>query len=205
MQQSRATAKTRARYPTTYSHEDKVKAVAAMFAANPEHPMSAASIEAAKAVLGAKVNKTTLYRWSIELESTMQQNHPSLQITQTDQQLILDTTKDVVADFVEIRSKMVNRLKQDDVVEKMSGRDVGVVMGITNDHIIKMKSLPPEIDQAVRELSTECQVDGLDTLSLIRSATAALRQRREAKHQAALDRLLSDNPTISSPPIDGTN
>ena len=68
----------------------------------------------------------------------------------------------IVADMVEVRTKVMTHLKKDEVINAMSGRDAAVVAGIMNDHVIKMTGLSSEDEQLMQRFIVFCQRHDID-------------------------------------------
>lgn len=162
--------KVKTRTQKEYGLEERTKAVAAMLAVSPDHPLSYAAQDAARAVLGAHVAKGTLHRWHSELMPTITSLQPAL-ATKTDLLPIINAgIQEATSRLDKIVEAYEDHLLSEDVIKKSSSRDAGVVMGIARDHRYKEASIPPEIVARLKrfeELATAANIplaDALDTI-----------------------------------------
>lgn len=142
-----------------YSEEEKLKAVTAVLSVSRDHPSSYAAYDAACIAIGGKPSSGTLSLWVQRYGTQVLAALPQPTDAVT---TITDTHASIVDDLVEIRSKMVNRLKDDAVVKLMSGRDTAVTLGITNDHLLKMTGLPVEAQARMKTFMIACGRANMD-------------------------------------------
>lgn len=145
--------------PLRYTTAQKLKAVAALKTVGQEHTLGKPALQAAYDVLGTMPATATLDRWLKQYGAQVDELLPSRASAMT---LVNDVHDSIVRDFVDVRGKVVNHLKKQDVIDKMSGRDAAVVAGIFNDHIIKMTGLSPEDEQLMQQFIMACERNNVD-------------------------------------------
>lgn len=145
--------------PLRYTTAQKLKAVAALKTVGHEHTLGKPALQAAYDVLGTAPATATLDRWLKQYGPQVDEMLPSRASALT---LVNDVHDSIVRDFVDVRGKVVNHLKKQDVIDKMSGRDAAVVAGIFNDHIIKMTGLSPEDEQLMLQFIAYCDRNNVD-------------------------------------------
>lgn len=149
-------------------------AVSAMITANPDHPMSIASVDAARAMLQATIGKGTLLDWlnkyGDEVRATLPQ-HTSAQ------EAILAGRDSTLRKMQTVVDKTLDRLVQDKVLDAMAGRDLAVVMGINRDHIRKDTGLPIEFEQLLRQLNADCLTLHYDPVEVLRTMVDKIHAR----------------------------
>lgn len=147
------------RTPVRYPEDVKRAVVTAMIELNPDHPYSNASINAAHEMIGRNINKATLSSW---IQTYGDEIREALPQAMTTQQIVNDTTSTVLQDFVTIRQKLIDHLKSDDTVDKMSGQHAALAMGIVHDKIQKLTALSPEDTQLMLRYIQVCKRYNVD-------------------------------------------
>ncbi len=130
-----------------------------MIATNDEHPSSKASLAAAKAVLHTKVSDASLIAW---ITAYGPQVRASLPPRRSVSEIVLETHDQVVADMQEVRNKAIAQLKRDDKLSQAPARDLAVITGIMDDHVLKREGLSPEDTRRMLRWNHLCSRLNLD-------------------------------------------
>src|SRR5690242_19426624 len=109
----------------TWPEAARKTAVSAMLTANLEHPLSNASIDAARSILGATIGKGTLHDWFMQYGDEVRATLPQ---PTSAQEAILAGRDSTLRKMQTVVDKTLDRLVQDKVLDAMQGRDLAVVM-----------------------------------------------------------------------------
>lgn len=182
-----------------FTEVQKIEAVTAAktIASSTGYPLGKQALEAVQAVLGFRIGTSVLRRWLVAYGSAIdEQMNNALTpapLTPLAKSEVITTTHDNVIKRIErVRDKMLTRLEKDEVVDAMSGRDTGVVMGITNDHMLKMTGLPPEARAAMDKLRLACEGTGLDYVLMVEDMVARVTAAKHDRHYRALNDMSKD-------------
>jgi hypothetical protein len=149
-----------------YTQDQRIAAVTAMRAIGRDQPFCDDAIQAARQTIGKPVALATLAKWFSALSPTIDAAQPDL-LGRPIEALIAETRDNILARLANVREEYVDHLLKKDVIAKASARDAAVVMGIANDHIIKMTDIDPAVATIIKRLAELCQRTNIDIVGLL--------------------------------------
>lgn len=156
-----------------YSQDDKIAAITAARTIGRDHPLSTDAIAAARKVVGTDLSPNTLARWLAEYGHLVDSAHPEL-LGRPVEEVIAETRDTILTDLATVRSSYITHLKKQDIIDKSSARDAAVVMGIANDHIIKMTDAAPSTMTILKRIAAMCQRTGYDIDAVLEDLEQAI-------------------------------
>jgi hypothetical protein len=111
------------------------------------------------AVLGESVHASTIGDWLVEYKAKALALMPP---ARTADEIVRAARDETIKQWSEVRKKALERLSQDAVINEAKARDLSVVAGISDDHILKATALSPTLVNAVQRLDQLLALQGID-------------------------------------------
>src|SRR5579859_5778806 len=164
-------AKKRARGHTTapYSEAQKLKAVAAARAANPDHMLGKAALLEAQRVVGAPIGLTTLDSWIKQYDAQVQAlavPEPSMM------ELVRDTQADVLQHYADVQKAALEHALKPAKLESANFKDLVLGASIANTKIAEAAGITPSERDLLLQFKRECLRRGYDVLDVLADGLA---------------------------------
>lgn len=149
---------------TEYSTDLKIQACVAALTTNPDHPLGIDSVNAARAVLNANVNPSSLDVWLTKYKTEIAAAMPAKPTTQ---ELVTQQYNETIQAWSQVEKLSLEHLVTGGKIQEASARDTAVVAGIARTHLSKMISLDAALVDSVTRLQALCQRLGIDVKAVI--------------------------------------
>lgn len=146
-----------------YSEQDKIKAVTIVLSYG---GMTYEAMEEARRYLNNnKLSYTSMHQWIRRYKDKVLAVTPSLKPSL--ESTVTETLDVVVQQMLDARTKYLNRLNQDEVVNQTSARDAGVITGILTDKVKDMTGVTPDETAMIRKFRMLGVRSGRDHLAYL--------------------------------------
>lgn len=169
-----------------------------MLTANKEHPLSAASQEAAWNALGHKVHLATLDTWLKALRKTVE---ASL-VLPTTAEIVTSTRDDILQQWEEVRRVAMNQLKNEQKAKDAQYGQLVIGAGTAHDKIERMTGLPAEDVALWHDLAHTAALAGVDHRQVIQDMVSWLKSRLPTIQSLGKGDTQQDDSTIDNPPTE---
>lgn len=179
----------------TYSHADKVAAVAAIKTVNPDYHLTEQATTEARQVIGMNVGQATLRSWEHELGEEVV-SHLNLP---TNAEIVRSTQDAIIGKWAGVEQRALKRLDTDAVIDDTKGRDLAIIAGISRTHLNKLTELEPDertMVLQIKTLTTGIDLSFKDALSMLIDRLTLYRQQRA---QTVIDALDNQPPQLEPP------
>lgn len=175
------------RQRSSFTVEQKIKAVTVMLEVGTTGPLSREAQQAARMVLGANVSTSALARWQNQYKDKVIEVNKDLAPKPVNTaEIVRSTQASLVGDLIDIQRLIVGHIKASpDVVGNASLRDSMVSLGISADKLEQWLSISPDARDRWNKLQAVCMPAGLDPLVMFDDFLTALQKHIAAKQITA--------------------
>jgi transposase-like protein len=142
----------------TYTPQEKIAAVTAMILANRDHPLSYASIAAARAQLGEDVHTSSLDDWHKQYSKDILATLPAI----SKEAVVQDTYDSVLAGYQAVVRKGLDRAQQDTVINDAKFDKLMLGIAIAQTKMNEMIGISPAIYALLQRIEQGCALNHID-------------------------------------------
>lgn len=155
-----------------FSKDDKLKAVAAALATNPDRPTGVRAVQAVNDAIGVPIDRSVLWDWIHEYRDEVTALLPPRKTTA---EIVQETQAEITEQFQRTRRAYTEQLLKPETVGRASARDSAVVVGIMSDHLNKLNgALPFDMQHELDVFYQHCATLGLEPLQAMKDVNAML-------------------------------